>query len=97
MDDSTSLEVTAAAFRALGDPTRLRVVNLLAQGTCCVCEIREEIDVPGPLLSHHLGVLRDAGIIVAARRGRWIDYTLDQDALAGLVGTVTTVPMGTAR
>ena len=98
MDVSTSLELSAAAFRALGDPTRLGVVSLLARGDRCVCELREELDVPGPLLSHHLAVLRDAGIIVATRRGRWIDYTVEREVLAGLVGTVTTAaPAGTGR
>lgn len=72
----------AARFRALGDLTRLRVVRELASGTCCVCELRDRIDLPGPLLSHHLGVLRYAGLVTATRRGRWVDYTLETDALA---------------
>jgi len=50
-----------------------------------VCELRDRIEIAGPLLSHHLAVLRDAGIITAARRGRWIDYSLDPAALSDLV------------
>ncbi len=78
------VELSAARFRALGDPTRLRVIRELLHGTRCVCELRDRIDVAGPLLSHHLGVLRDAGIVTARRRGRWVDYTLDPGALATL-------------
>jgi ArsR family transcriptional regulator len=86
--DSTTVELTASRFRALGDPTRLRVVQELVGGTRCVCELRERIDVSGPLLSHHLTVLRDAGLVTATRRGRWVDYTLDRDALGVLTAVL---------
>ncbi len=89
MDDSTEVELAAARFRALGDPTRLRVVHELSEGTRCVCELRDRIDVAGPLLSHHLRVLRDAGVVTTARRGRWVDYTLEPDALAALNALLT--------
>ena len=81
----------------MGDPTRLRVVQELAAGTRCVCELRERIEVSGPLLSHHLAVLRNAGIVTAARRGRWIDYTLHPDALGGLAELVTAQGTGVDR
>jgi ArsR family transcriptional regulator len=97
VNDSTTVELDAAQFRALGDPTRLRVVRELAGGTRCVCELRDHLDVPGPLLSHHLGVLKDAGIVTAARRGRWIDYTLDHEALDRLIGSLTPEPIGAGR
>lgn len=71
----------ASSFKALGDPTRLRILAVLADGTHCVCEIQEVVDVPGNLLSHHLKVLREAGLIEGTRRGRWIDYTLIPSAL----------------
>ena len=97
MDVSTSVGFNAARFRALGDPTRLRVVQELAAGTRCVCELRERIEVSGSLLSHHLAVLRDAGIITATRRGRWIDYTLDRDALSGLAELIAAQGAGVDR
>ena len=71
----------AAAFKALGDATRLRILAVLSGGTRCVCEIQEVVDVPGNLLSHHLKVLREAGLIEGERRGRWIDYSLVPTAL----------------
>jgi ArsR family transcriptional regulator len=89
VDDSTSVELNATRFRALGDPTRLRVIQELAHGTRCVCELRDRVGVSGSLLSHHLTVLRDAGLVTVSRRGRWVDYTLDVDALAGTLAAVT--------
>ncbi len=77
-------ETLANAFKALGDPTRLRILAVLADGTHCVCEIQDAVDVPGNLLSHHLRVLREAGLIDGVRRGRWIDYTLRASAIAAL-------------
>ncbi len=89
--------MSAARFRALGDPTRLRVIHELAGGTRCVCELRDRIDVAAPLLSHHLRVLRDAGIVTASRRGRWMDYTLAPDVLAGLTDVLAPALTGAAR
>ena len=77
-DDTAEL---ASAFKALGDPTRLRILAVLAGATRCVCEIQEVVDVPGNLLSHHLKVLREAGLIEGERRGRWVDYHLIAGAL----------------
>jgi ArsR family transcriptional regulator len=84
VDESTPVDVMAARFRALGDPTRLRVVHELSAGTRCVCELPERLDVAGPLLSHHLAVLRDADLVTAARRGRWVDHTLTRDGQAAV-------------
>lgn len=85
-------DALAAAFKALADPTRVRIVAILADGVHCVCEIQEVLEIPGNLLSHHLKVLREAGLIDGARRGRWIDYTLRTDALARLRGALPPDP-----
>ncbi len=97
VDDSTSVELNANRFRALGDPTRLRIVRELVHGTCCVCELRDRIGVSGSLLSHHLMVLRDAGLVAASRRGRWVDYTLDVEALAHTFAEATPEVAGALR
>jgi ArsR family transcriptional regulator len=81
VDDSTLVE----QFRALGDPVRWAIVSELRSGTRCACELSDVARVSPPLLSHHLKVLRHAGLIVGTKRGRWIDYTLDTDALADLL------------
>lgn len=72
MNDSTAIEL----FKALGDPIRWRVVNELRLGTRCACELGAASQVAPSLLSHHLRVLRDAGVVMSHRRGKWIDYTL---------------------
>jgi ArsR family transcriptional regulator len=80
VDDSIVVE----QFKALGDPVRWAIVRELRAGTRCACELSDVADVSPPLLSHHLKVLREAGLIAGTKRGRWIDYTLDTDALAAL-------------
>ena len=64
-------------FSALGDPTRLRILAQLEDGERCVCDLLEEIGVAANLLSYHLRILREAGLVTATRRGRWMDYRLD--------------------
>lgn len=73
-------------FAALADPARLRILGVLADAGRCVCDIRSEVPIAANLLSYHLRVLREAGLIEGSRRGRWIDYHLAADA-AALVGT----------
>lgn len=80
-------------MRALGDPVRWSIVSALRGGTCCACELARVADVSAPLLSHHLKVLRKAGLITGARRGRWIEYTLDDGAMESLVARLE-VPAG---
>jgi ArsR family transcriptional regulator len=75
-------EADVRRFKALGDPTRLQILHVLAEGGRCVCEIQPALDVPPNLLSHHLKVLREAGLVVAERSGRRIHYELDPDGLA---------------
>jgi ArsR family transcriptional regulator len=77
-------------FRALGDPVRWAIVRELQGGTRCACELAEVASVSAPLLSHHLKVLREAGLITGAKRGRWIDYTLDGSAIVDLVSGIDT-------
>ena len=86
MIDSKDFDITALAhqFKAIGDPTRLQILALLGENEHCVCELQSAINIPGNLLSHHLKVLRKAGLIEANKRGRWIDYRINQKALAAL-------------
>ena len=81
VDDSTAVE----QLRALADPVRLSIVRELRGGTRCACELARSAGVSSPLLSHHVKVLRTAGLISCRRRGRWIDYMLDEQALKALV------------
>ena len=61
---------------------RLRILGLLNLQSRCVCDLHERLPVAANLLSYHLRVLREAGLVVATRRGRWLHYRLDGDGLA---------------
>lgn len=63
-------------FRALADPTRLRLINLMAGQELCVCYFIEVIGAPQPKISRHLAYLRRAGIVSARREGKWMHYRL---------------------
>jgi ArsR family transcriptional regulator, arsenate/arsenite/antimonite-responsive transcriptional repressor len=82
--ESNSLEAMAVGFAAVADGTRLRILHVLSSGGRCVCDLRAEVPVAANLLSYHLRVLRDAGLVTAHRRGRWIDYEVDEQALERL-------------
>jgi ArsR family transcriptional regulator, arsenate/arsenite/antimonite-responsive transcriptional repressor len=74
----------AAGFKALGDPVRLRLVSLIGAhqgGEVCVCDLTTAFDLTQPTISHHLKVLREAGIIDSERRGTWVYYRLVPAAL----------------
>jgi len=73
-------------FRALGDETRLEIVGLLAAcgQELCACEIESRFDLSQPTVSHHLRILREAGIVTAERRGTWVYYALAAGARARL-------------
>jgi len=67
-------------LQAVADPIRWTVLATLAQAPRCVCKLQEQIPIAGNLLSYHLKVLREAGLVTTSRRGRWVDYALAQDA-----------------
>jgi ArsR family transcriptional regulator len=77
---------------AAADPHRLALLRTLTGGTQCVCELQRQVPLPGNRLSYHLKVLREAGLIVGAKRGRWIDYTLAEGALDRLRAAVPHLP-----
>ncbi|MDQ1288982.1 MAG: ArsR family transcriptional regulator, arsenate/arsenite/antimonite-responsive transcriptional [Actinomycetota bacterium] len=74
----------AALLGVVADPSRLTILRILAEGPRCVCEVQAGLAIPANLLSYHLKVLREAGLIVGVRRGRWIDYHLAGDAAVRL-------------
>ena len=83
-------EATARLFKALGDPARVRIVNLLATSDepVCVCELVGPLGLTQPTVSHHLKKLTDAGLLVREQRGTWAYYSLHEDALTTLGGLV---------
>ncbi len=63
-------------FRAISDPTRLRILNLLLRGELCVCDIVNTLRIRQPTASRHLGYLKKAGLVESRRDGLWIHYKL---------------------
>jgi ArsR family transcriptional regulator len=79
----------AGVFKALSDPVRLRLLSLIASyagGEACVCDLTPAFDVSEPTISHHLKVLREAGLVTSERRASWVYYRLVAEALSGLAG-----------
>jgi len=83
-------EATAAVFRALGDPARVRIVNALAtsDGPVCVCELIGPLGLTQPTVSHHMKKLLDAGLIEREQRGKWAFFSLTSQACATLARVV---------
>ncbi|MEO9181673.1 MAG: metalloregulator ArsR/SmtB family transcription factor [Acidimicrobiales bacterium] len=69
---------TSSQLAALAEPLRLRIVGVLSRGECCVCTLQELVPMASNLLSYHLRVLREAGLVNVTRRGRWMDYRLNR-------------------
>jgi ArsR family transcriptional regulator, arsenate/arsenite/antimonite-responsive transcriptional repressor len=96
-------EAEAAAavlvLKALADPVRLRLLSLIgahAGGEACVCDLTVPFDLTGPTISHHLKVLREAGLIQSQRRGTWVYYRVVPAALASLASLFTPGPVPAA-
>ena len=65
------------AMKALSDETRLRILNVLLERECCVCEVMQALDISQSRASRNLGILQDAGFLKARRDGLWIVYSVD--------------------
>ena len=84
--DRDRAERLAAVGKALADPVRVQLVDVLRRhaGKVCVCELQPLFDISQPTLSHHLKKLRDAGLVGVERRGLWAYYYVNPDALEDL-------------
>ncbi|MGV8977732.1 MAG: ArsR/SmtB family transcription factor [Cellulomonas sp.] len=87
MTTSAAVE-SLTVLQAIADPVRWAVLAALTEAPRCVCSLQEQIPVAGNLLSYHLKVLREAGLITSSRRGRWIDYALADDASARMAAAI---------
>jgi len=83
---SDEVEATASLFKALGDPARVRIVNLLATSDepVCVCELTGPLGLSQPTVSHHLKKLTDAGLLAREQRGVWAYFSINPEAVAQL-------------
>ena len=83
-------QATALLFRALGDPARVRIVNVLASSGApvCVCDLVEVLELAQPTVSHHLRKLVDAGLLVREERGKWSFFSIEPTACSRLASLV---------
>jgi ArsR family transcriptional regulator len=90
LGEAEAIELSSL-MKALADPTRLRLLSqILAHegGEACVCDLTEPFSLSQPTVSHHLKVLRDAGLVTSERRGTWVYYTAVPARLAVLAGAI---------
>jgi ArsR family transcriptional regulator len=80
--ESMDLGQRADVLKAIADPSRLEILEILSPEIRCNCHLQEVLDLAPNLLSYHLKVLREAGLIEGTKRGRWIDYSLTTNARA---------------
>jgi ArsR family transcriptional regulator, arsenate/arsenite/antimonite-responsive transcriptional repressor len=86
LNDAAATEL-AAAFKALADPVRVRLLSLIAaapDGTACSCDLEDPVGKSQPTVSHHLSVLADAGLIVKEKVGRWVLCSVVPERIAAL-------------
>ena len=91
---AASAGTLAAAFKAVGHPVRLQILQMLAlqSDPVCACDIESMFSLSQPTISHHLRVLRKAGLVVSERRGTWIYYSINEDGIGPLysfLGSIT--------
>ncbi|MEV6637889.1 metalloregulator ArsR/SmtB family transcription factor [Actinoplanes sp. NPDC051470] len=82
----------APAFKALGDPIRLQLLSMIASaegGEACVCDLAPAFEISGPTVSHHLKVLREAGLVDAERRASWVYYRARPGLMRQLAALLT--------
>lgn len=82
-------DALASIFKALADPTRVRLLRYLAEsaaGTACACHLPDALGISQPTLSFHMGKLHDAGLVAREKRGRWVHWTVRPESLAAVRG-----------
>jgi ArsR family transcriptional regulator len=92
IDEATARDM-AAAFAALADPVRLRIVSMLSaspDGSACGCDLEGPLGLSQPTVSHHLKVLREAGVVEGEKRGRWVHYRVVPGRLEDLRAALST-------
>ncbi len=93
--DSADAERVATALKALAEPTRIRLISLIAAqpgGEACVCDLTDPVGLSQPTVSHHLKVLADAGILTREQRTKWAYYRLVPGALAAIGALLSNDP-----
>ncbi len=91
MSDPTGYDACVAAFRALSDPTRLQILDMLSCGEQCACELLEAFQISQSTLSYHMKILTESGLVDARRDGTWMRYTLNRERIQGVSAFYRTI------
>jgi ArsR family transcriptional regulator len=76
---------TVNVFKALSDPNRIRIIKMLESRELCVCEVREVLELSSSTVSKHLSILRDAGLIMDSKVGKWVNFRLNKNSEKSVV------------
>jgi ArsR family transcriptional regulator len=90
--DDAAAETLARVFKALGDPTRVRLLSLIAAGEggeACICDLVEPVRLSQPTVSHHMKLLVDAGLVTREQRGKWAYYRVVDQTLTAVSQALT--------
>ena len=85
LDKEKGLDNLARIYKALGDPTRLKVIYILSKSSLCVCDIANLLDMTQSSISHHLRILRDLNLVKFKKEGKLVIYSLDDDHVLRLL------------
>lgn len=85
MTSALKQEKYCLIFKALGDPTRLKIFDMLKSGEKCACVLLEEFDITQPTLSYHMQMLVDSELVVLRKEGKWCHYSLNRTIVDDLV------------
>lgn len=72
-------------LKALSDETRLRIIDILACGEQCACDVLEKLEITQPTLSHHMKTLTESGLVTGVKDGSWVRYTINDDRYAEII------------
>jgi len=86
--DEAELKSESEIFQAMADPCRLKILSLLREGELCACELEVGVDRPQSSTSHHLSILKDAGLIKERKDGRWSKFRLSEGAVIEMLNLV---------
>ncbi len=82
-------EKTSLILKAMADPKRMKIIDLLSSGSLCACDVLAHFDFTQPTLSHHMKVLENAGIVSVSKKSQWHHYTLKENFVTELMNDMT--------
>ncbi len=91
LPDDNQFQTKSEIFKAIADPTRLKILYLLEEGELCVCEVIMALDKPQSTISHHLNVLKNVKLIKWRKEGVWIHYKLSDPKIVDIIGHFTQI------